>query len=86
METFKFYIDQKITTWERTHFNIEANSKKEAVEKAKEILKEDNEYPVGNWIETLHEASSKLEIEQNGDCATRELFLDGMEIANNAED
>ena len=35
METFKFYIDQKITTWERTHFNIEANSKKEAVEKAR---------------------------------------------------
>ena len=29
-ETFDFYVDQKVTTWYRTHFEIEAESLAEA--------------------------------------------------------
>jgi hypothetical protein len=87
MKNFKFYVDQKITTWERTHFGIEADTKKEAVEKAKEFLKDANECPDDNWLEIVHEASANMEVEDNGGCATRELFSDdGQEIANNAEE
>ena len=33
MATFNFYQDTKIISWDRTHFEIEANSYEEAVEK-----------------------------------------------------
>jgi len=86
MKTFKFYIDQKITTWERIHFGIEAKNKKEAVSKAKEILKDAKEYPNATRFEVLHDTSTEMDIEENEGCATRELFLDDIEIANNAEE
>jgi hypothetical protein len=87
MKTYQFYIDQKITTWERTHFGIQANSREEAVEKAKRFLKDADECPSDNWLETLHDTSSDMEVEQNEGCATRELFSDdGQEIANNAKE
>lgn len=35
MATFDFYQDQHVKIWERVHFQIEADSKEEAIEKAK---------------------------------------------------
>lgn len=87
METFRFYIDQKITTWERTHFGIKAETNKEAVEKAKEFLKDADECPDDNWLETVFEASADMTIEENEGNATRELYNEnGQEIANNTEE
>lgn len=39
MNTFSFYQDNKITTWERNIFNIEAETKKEAIEILKDAAK-----------------------------------------------
>lgn len=33
MATFKFYQDVKVISWDRTHFEVEANSYEDAVEK-----------------------------------------------------
>ncbi len=38
MKTFDFFLDQKVTTWMRTDFSIEANNLNEAVKIAKEKL------------------------------------------------
>ncbi len=38
MKTFDFLLDQKVTTWMRTDFSVEANNLNEAVKIAKEKL------------------------------------------------
>ena len=37
MKTFEFFLDQKITTWMRTEFEVKANDLNEAVKIAKEM-------------------------------------------------
>jgi hypothetical protein len=87
METFHYFINQKITTWQRVKFSIQAETEDEANKKAKEVLADSNECPDNSEYEIIYEASEDMEIEENGGCATRELFSDdGTEIANNAED
>jgi hypothetical protein len=34
MKTFNFYLDQKVTTWYRTNYEVEAESLEEAEKKA----------------------------------------------------
>ncbi len=86
METFKFYIDQKITTWQRVRFTIEAESENEATEKAKEFLKDPDECPEESEYEIMHEANRDMSVEENIGNATRELYNNkGQEIANNIE-
>ncbi len=86
MKTYKYFLDNKITIWERTHFSIEAKTKKEALAKAKEFLKDENECPEDIWVETLYESSERMSVEENEGNATRELFDEkGNEIANNAK-
>lgn len=44
MENFKFYLDRKITIWQRDHFTINAKSIEDATKRVKEeasILKEE---------------------------------------------
>ena len=37
MKTFEFFLDQKVTTWMRTEFEVKANDLNEAVKIAKEM-------------------------------------------------
>lgn len=37
MEKFMFYQDELVSVWKRNKFQIEANSKEEAIEKIKKI-------------------------------------------------
>jgi hypothetical protein len=86
MKQFGFYIDQKIITWERIRFSVEAGTKKDAIEKASVFLHNPSEFPDDGQCEILHDAGHDMDIEENEGCATRELFYeDGKEIANNAE-
>jgi mannitol/fructose-specific phosphotransferase system IIA component (Ntr-type) len=86
MKNYKFYIDQKITTWERIRFRMEAKSEEEAIEKAKEVLKDGNECPENGEYEILYEANKNMTIEENEGNATRELYNEyRQEIANNTE-
>ncbi len=86
MKKFRFYVDQRIKTWERTRFAIEAEDKKEAVKKAIEFLKDSNECLDNVEVEILYETSTEMDVEENRGAATRELFSeDGQEISNNTE-
>jgi vacuolar-type H+-ATPase subunit H len=87
MQDFRFYIDQKITTWQRVRFTIQATTEEEATEKAKEFLKEPDECPEESQYEIIHEANQDMSVEENEGNATRELYNEnGQEIANNTEE
>jgi len=87
METFNYFINQKITTWQRVKFTIQAETEDEANKKAKEVLADQNECPDNGEYEIIHESNTDMDIEENGGCATRELYSSaGKEIANNAEE
>jgi len=86
MQTFDFYLDQKVTTWMRTRFEVEA----ETVEEAKKLAIE--KYESGDleeisWDE-IDGVKETLEPEDNGGESTVEIFLDGekkVEIFNNEQ-
>jgi hypothetical protein len=86
MQTFDFFLDQKVTTWMRTPYSVEA----ETVEEAKKIAIE--KYESGDleeisWDE-IDGVKETLEPEDNGGESTVEIFLDGekkVEIFNNEQ-
>lgn len=72
METFNFYLDQKVTTWYRTPFEIQADTLEKAKEMAIKFVKEDN-HSVIPW-EHLDESIEPMPIAENDNQSTEELF------------
>lgn len=72
MENFQFFFDQKVTTWYRTHFDIEANSIEEAREKATELVKSGMTTEMG-W-ESVDETIELMSPEENDGQSTEELY------------
>ena len=90
MEAFSFYQDRKDTCWERTRFDIIAESYEEAVALVKSwqgedvLCFEDNEKVIITDGETLYDTSESLSVEENGGKPTIEVFADnGEDIINN---
>ena len=53
MEKFMFYQDELVSVWKRSKFEVEANSKEEAIEKIKQIdFKRRDLDDVGEFIES----------------------------------
>lgn len=53
MEKFMFYQDELVSVWKRNKFQIEANSKEEAIEKIKKIdFKRGDLDEVGEFMES----------------------------------
>lgn len=53
MGKFMFYQDELVNVWKRSKFEVEANSKEEAIEKIKDIDFEDGDLDdVGEFIES----------------------------------
>lgn len=72
---FEFYQDVKVTIWERQRFTIEAENREAAVKIAKKYAESD----VANEIEDvdtefLHDTEEIMTPEENGGCATIELY------------
>lgn len=72
MRTFNMYLDQKVTTWMRTEFNIEAETIEEAKKLAIEKL-ERGDLDVIGWDEITESKEIMLPKENDG-CATAELY------------
>ena len=86
MKTFNFYLDQKVTTWYRTDFEVEAETLEEAKQKAIQLYKEDelNEFTWERIDDTYNEV---MTIEDNGNCSTAEIYTDdGKIIFENSEE
>lgn len=92
MAIFKFYLDRKLTVWEREHFTVEAESKEKAIElvktEATEQMKDGNgdisscqmESDSSGILfeenETLYDTGCFLRVEENDGFATIEIFDD----------
>jgi hypothetical protein len=76
--TFDFYVDQKVTTWYRTHFEIEAESLAEAKKKALEFYEQGNtsELP---W-EQYDGTTELMSVEENDGASVTELYTDMGEL------
>lgn len=74
METFDFYVDQKVTTWYRTHFEIKAESLDEAKKKALEFYEKGNTSDLP-W-EQYEGTTELMSVEENGGASVTELYTD----------
>ena len=73
IQIFDFFLDQKITTWMRTRFSVEATSREEAIEKAKK------EYEELCWDESWEEIPDVQEVmylNDNAGFSTEEVYID----------
>lgn len=72
MKTFDFFLDQKVTTWMRTEFEIKANDLNEAVKIAKEKLENGDLEDIG-WQEIM-DTKEVLQPKDNGGESTAEMY------------
>ena len=85
MEKFNFYLDQKVTTWMRTEFSVEGESREVARQMAVDFVKEGNtsELP---WEEVM-DTKEVMSLEDNGGMSTEEIFEeDGTYVYINGKD
>ena len=85
MKTFNFNLDQKVTTWYRTEFEIEAESLEEAKEKAIQLYKQDD-LDEFTW-QQIDGTEEIITIDDNGGFATVEIYtVDGELIFENTKE
>jgi hypothetical protein len=86
MANFNFYLDQKVTTWYRTNFEVEAESLEEAEKKAIQLY-EKGELDNISWEQIDDTYNEVMTIEDNGNCSTAEIYTDdGKIIFDNAKE
>jgi len=84
MENFYFYLDQKVTTWMRTNFEVEAESFEEAVKKANEMYESGKLNDIG-WDE-VGSTKETMDTKENDGYSTEELYYeDGNLIYQNGK-
>ena len=81
MEKFNFDLDQKVTIWMRTPFEVEAETLEEAKQKAIEFHQKGNTENLG-W-EKLLDTQEFLSVEENGGEPTEEIFFNSENIWHN---
>ena len=89
MKTFEFFLDQKVTTWMRTEFEVNASDLNEAVKIAKEMYDKGELEDIG-WQEIMDTKEVLQPSDNNGE-STAELYNmnergDLLEVYNNKVD
>jgi hypothetical protein len=89
MKKFEFFLDQKVTTWMRTDFEVKANDLNEAVKIAKEMYDRGDLEDI-DWQEIM-DTKEVLQPSENGGETTAELYNmekngDVLEVYNNKID
>lgn len=89
MKTFEFFLDQKVTTWMRTEFEVDANDLNEAVKIVKEKFHRGDLDEIG-WQEIM-DTKEVLQPSDNGGESTAEIYNmngrgDVMQVYNNKLD
>ena len=72
MKTFEFFLDQKVTTWMRTEFEVKAENLNEAAKIAKEMYDEGKLEDIG-W-EEIDGTKEVLQPKDNGGESTAEVY------------
>lgn len=86
---YKFFTDKKYTIWIRDYFEIEADSKEDAISIIKDQFKEDgNDFYIEGESETLYDTEDFLLPEYNDYQPTLEIYDNetSEEILNNVKD
>jgi len=81
LKEFVFNLDQKVTTWMRTEFTIEAETLTEAKELAIKFHL-DGETEEIEWTQ-IEDCYEKIGIEENGGESTEELYFNGLLVYTN---
>jgi hypothetical protein len=89
MKTFEFFLDQKVTTWMRTEFEVKANDLNEAVKIAKQMYDRGDLEQI-RWEEIL-DTKEVLQPSDNDGESTAEIYNmngqgDVLEVYNNKVD
>ncbi len=89
MKTFDFHLDQKVTTWMRTEFEIEAKTLKEAIEIAKQKFDRGDLDEI-NWEEIDGLSNEVMQPSENNNQPTAEIYYmnergDVREVFNNVD-
>ena len=74
METYNFYLDQKVSTWMRTDFEIKAESYSKAVVLAREKAKSGTLCEEGLGCSEIDFTQELLSTKDNGNQSTEELY------------
>ena len=74
MKTFEFFLDQKVTDWYRTPFEIKAKSIEEAKELAIKFVKDDHHGEIP-W-EQIDCTIEPMSVIDNGGQSTEELYYE----------
>ena len=72
MKTFEFFLDQKVTTWMRTEFEVKAENLNDAVKIAKEMYDRGDLENI-DWEEVM-DTKEVLQPKDNGGESTAELY------------
>ena len=83
-KVFNFYLDQKVTNWYRTNFEIEAETEEEAQKMAIRFVKEGYTEEIG-WDE-VEGVITPMDVTDNNGFSTEEIYFeDGSMIYQNGE-
>lgn len=85
MATFNFYVDKKVTMWERASFEIEADTCNTALLEALKRAKNEM-YPDMTDYETLYDTAEDLLVKDNHGLATKELYSEDEMVWDNAKE
>ena len=84
-KVFNFYLDQKVTNWYRTNFEIEAETEEEAQKMAIRFVKEGYTEEIG-WDE-VEGIITPMDVTDNDGLSTEEIYFeDGSMIYQNGKD
>lgn len=83
---FKFYLDQKVTTWKRTPFSVDAVNQQQANMLAEQFHKQGNTLDL-DWEDIDDVPDEVMELDDNDGFSTEELYsTDGEIIYQNGKD
>lgn len=84
-KVFEFYLDQKVTSWYRTKFEIEADTEDEARKKSIDFIKEGKDDDIG-W-EEVEGVVTPMDVTENDGYSTEEIYYeDGSMVYQNGKD
>jgi hypothetical protein len=82
-KVFEFHLDQKVTSWYRTDFEIEAETEEEAQKLAIKFVQEGNAEEI-SW-EEIEGVITPMDVTDNDGFSTEEIYFEGSIIHQNGK-
>jgi hypothetical protein len=76
MKTFNFFRDEKMSVWYRGEFQVDAETKEEAIAKVIQMEKESNSNDLDIRWEVMDDTMEGMTPEENGNQPTLEIYFE----------